>query len=299
MRIGDRLFPYPVLNKNALRSGYNKSSFSLEFNEQIDRDDNAYKLCGIHYVLSNDYLKKLIEEGKARAVCIVESPESLSRYCYDIHERPTDISISLFNVKGRITVSAFIVAAKDIPDFYSDDFADEYGDLAFDIEKNDILAADDGFISTVDFDDDAKKSSIFLVIKDYTIKDKMQFSMGSDYIQIALPETHWNYYNSAKNVKFLQGIWFSLLSVPALTYALRELKDDHKDSSVEVLRIEYKWFDSVVRKHKEVTKKPMTDEVWENLSAETEAQMLFGGASVQAIEDVFKIATNMGGDEDV
>ena len=70
----------------------------------------------------------------------------------------------------------------------SEDFDDDYDGFRFTIEKNDILAVDDGFTNKIEFDEDEdnKKSSIFLIVKDLSIKDEtMRVEFDTNKITIS------------------------------------------------------------------------------------------------------------------
>ena len=170
MRIGKRLFPYPLLNNEKLYSQFKDATFTLQYSEIVT--DEFYILEGITCLLTSEYLISLVKNGACKIVCIVECPTTLYRKSFELSLEPKDLKIPLSDLNGKTTVSAFVVAVKDIDDYACDDFLDDYDGYKFNIEKNDILAVDDGFTNRIDFntdEDDNKKSSIFLVIKDKTI----------------------------------------------------------------------------------------------------------------------------------
>ena len=64
MQLGNRIFPYPVLNHSSELSEYNsQSSFQLEMtldeNGEIIKNRNNVILKDIHFSLNDDFLQKL------------------------------------------------------------------------------------------------------------------------------------------------------------------------------------------------------------------------------------------------
>ena len=58
MRIGKRLFPYPILNNAKLYSHFKDSIFELKYDELIT--DENYSMQNIHCDITSEYLKQLV-----------------------------------------------------------------------------------------------------------------------------------------------------------------------------------------------------------------------------------------------
>ena len=286
MRIGKRLFPYPLLNNEKLYSQFKDSTFALEYEEVLT--DANYVLKNIHVDLTSETLISLIKDCKASVVCVVECASTMYRKNFDLGLDFSSIEIPLRDLNGKINVSAYVVANEDIDDYFSEDFFDDYEGYNFHIEKNDILAVDDGFINKIDFneDEDTKKSSIFVIIKDKTIKDEtMQLEYDSSKITISLPEEQWNMYDKTKRIKKFESMYFSIIAIPALSYALSSLQS--KDSGIDALRIDYKWFNSFALQYKNVHGYELTDEEFIKMNANVEAQLMMNTPVTKALDDIF------------
>lgn len=299
MRIGKRLFPYPILNNEKLYSQFKDSLFTLEYSELTS--DDEYILQNVKVTLTSDYLVKLINDKKAKIVCLIECGTTLYRKCYELSLSPTDIKIPLSDLNGKTSVSAFIVATEDIDDYECGEFLDDYSGYKFNIEKNDILAVDDGFTSRIDFnndEDDNKKSSIFIVIKDKTITDEtMNIEYDFDKIYIYLPEEQYNSYDKTKRIAKFQNLYFSIMAIPALGYALSSLQRNF--SSVDQLRMDYKWFNSFCAAYKNIHQEDLVDEEFIKLNGAREAQLLLNTPVTKAMDDVFDLTMgSFGGSED-
>lgn len=302
MRIGKRLFPYPILNSERLYSQYKKSIFSLQFDEKISDDGQWYILENIHCKLDNQTLIDLINSGLAEIICIIECPTTMYRKKHVIHLKPIDIKISLFDIYNKVNISAFIVAKEDINNFHSEDFLDDYENIPFTIEKHDILAADDGYINNIDFydKDDDKKSSIFIIIKDKNITDgTMQVDYDSEKLTISLPEEQWNIYNQMKRIKKYESLFFSILAIPALEYSLSCLQNTN--TPVSTLLIEYSWFNSFASAYQKIHNKELTDDIFNKMDSNLESQIILGSPVANAVNEIFgfTIGGNNGDDEDV
>lgn len=72
MQLGNRIFPYPVLNQTKELSEYNKD-INFELSLQLDQNGNIIKtrdkviLKDICFKLSDEYLKELYENKKYHA----------------------------------------------------------------------------------------------------------------------------------------------------------------------------------------------------------------------------------------
>lgn len=299
MRIGRRLFPYPLLNNEKLYSQFKYSTFELQYEEFITNEN--YVLKDIKCELVNDSLLELLSMGRVSIVCVIECAGTMFRKNYNLSLEPTTIIIPLTDLNGKVSVSAFIVANEDIENYFSEDFFDDYEDINFHIEKNDILAVDDGFFNKIDFDEeqDTKKSSIFVIIKDKTIKDEtMQIEYDSSKIIISLPEEQWNTYEKTKRIKKFESMYFSIIAIPALSYALARLQA--KSESVDSLRIDYKWFDSFMVQYANIHKgKELVDEEFIQMNPHLEAQLMMNLAVTKSLDDIFSLAMgNFGGVDD-
>ena len=301
MHIGKRLFPYPVLNNNKLYSQFKDGTFTLTYSEYVT--DEKFVLDDVLCELKSDYLLKLIEEGKAQIVCVVECAGTMFRRPYNIQPNTKNkILIPLSDLNGKYSVSAYIVAKENF-EYNSSDFFDDYEGYTFQIEKNDIIAIDDGFVNTISFneDEDTKKSSIFVVIKDKTITDEtMQFDYDQDKITINLPEKQWNIYDKMKRISKFQDMYFSIMAVPALGYCLSRLQGDGSTDSIDSLRIEYKWFSAFADAYKRIHNKDLDDEDFfvKHMNVYTEAQLVLNSPVTKAMDGLFALTMGLGGTDD-
>lgn len=297
MRIGNRLFPYPLLNNNKLYSQYKTSDLSFKYNEVIT--ETQFILDDIQYNINCEYINSLIEEDFAEVVLVVECAQTMLRRNFKITSDMNDIKIPLKDVNGKVDISLFIVAKKDIPNFKCNDFLDDYSDYEFYIEKNDIIGVDDGYTSRIEFNEEenGERSSIFLLIKDNNITDRtMRVDLSDDKIIISLPMEQWNEYDKTKKIRKFQNLYFSLIAVPALSYALCEMQ--RLGENIDNIRIEKKWFNAFCIAYENRNGEELTDEYFMQMNPYSEAQKLLNNPVIKAIDDVFALTITMGGVDD-
>ena len=158
-------------------------------------------------------------------------------------------------------------------------------------------------VNTISFneDEDTKKSSIFVVIKDKTITDEtMQFDYDQDKITINLPEKQWNIYDKMKRISKFQDMYFSIMAVPALGYCLSRLQGDGSTDSIDSLRIEYKWFSAFADAYKRIHNKDLDDEDFfvKHMNVYTEAQLVLNSPVTKAMDGLFALTMGLGGTDD-
>ena len=265
MRIGNKIFSYPVLNNSSTLSDYNETSkFSLNFisgeeNKPI-RNGNKIVFKDLKINIENEGLLQLFNNGKAKAAFIIECSSSTYRKTFPISVEPYDLEVELGNFSGKTIVSAFLYATEDINDFTNSDFIDIFEGRKFEIDKFDILAIDDGFDVPIEINqnEDDKVSSIFNVAPDYGSEGIMKTVDSRRKITIYLPIDQHNAYCTFKDTRQYNNIAFATMAIPALQECLSKLPtaDD-----IEDLYEEHGWLKSVSNSYKKETGNDLTTDV--------------------------------------
>lgn len=291
MHIGNRIFPYPVLNKNAELSDYIESSI---FKLEIDTDENGAPFVqngniifkNLHYTLTDSSLISMIEQGKIKGAFIVECSASVYRKNFEISLTPYDLNISSQNINGNVVVSCYLYAAEDITDFKSTGFISEYNDYSFDIDKFDILAVDDGFRFKIELDpsDDDKVASIFTIVKKDDNGDIMSYDYSDKKIIIRLPAIYYDCYETIKTRSECNNMAFAMIAIPALAGCLDDISGTAYDSLEEIIDY-YSWFNAVCISYAKRTGDALTFEEFTNMNKLELAQMVLNSASCNALKD--------------
>lgn len=291
MQIGNRHFPYPVLNHNRAYSDYcDRSDFYLDFTRDdsnaIIIEDGELILKDLHFCLSDPALEELYEDGYLGCYLIVECSASVFREKYDISNEPSDLHIPATNFNDRVEFSSYLYATKDINDYQSDSFDPFYKDYGFNIEKYDIVAIDDGFKMRININpsQDDKVSSIFTIVKTQTDQLVMKASYSENGITIALPKDAYTSYETIKTKKEFNNIAFSMIAIPALSDCLRTIQNTEY-TSVEEIVDDLRWFRAVCKSFYAKTKKELDFDTFENMEMLELSQMVLNDATCNGIID--------------
>lgn len=304
MQLGNRVFPYPVLNKNGSLSDYKESS---TFMVSFDTDENGapYVIDGkvifknLHYTITDESLKKLIEEGKLKGAFIVECSASVYRNKFEISQTPYDLPVSAHDLNGNVVVSCYVYATEDIVGFKSDGFIDEYGDYTFEIDKFDILAADDGYKFRIDLDptEDDKVASIFTVVPVETDDGIMKYENSDRNITIQLPRQYFDSYESIKRKKEFNNIAFAMLAIPVLANCISEIQTYDWDD-IESICDRHRWFNAVRISYRRKRGTELILEDFNDMNSLELAQLVLNSASCNGVKDFENMLVGKGGNDE-
>lgn len=296
MRVGKRLFPYPVINNSEKVSSFKNSTFSLVYEDASD-DENLI-LKNAHLVIDDINLINLMSKGIVMGALIIECSATIYRVTKSIGLENVDIIIPLSELNDKVYISSFLYAVDNIGNYKSENFLDDYENYSFNIEKYDILAADDGFYKIIEYDqeEDRKNDSIFSVIKTKNI-DNMVVDINQKKIIIKLPENeHGLYYNLRFN-KTYQPLFLSMMAIPALSTVLQRLKNQEY-TDIEDIADDYYWFNSIMVSYENVYGKKLTNNLFMESDSLTLAQKLLNNSTLDGINRLFNLemSKQMGGD---
>lgn len=142
-------------------------------------------------------------------------------------ERVISKILSYRDVCGKLKICPFIVAMDEIRDYTNDSFHEDYTGYSFNIEAGCVLALGKQVNADIEkeIDDLSNVPSIFSIIKNL---DQTQTQMIIDIerpkITIQIPETDFGYYALVDKGLVMQPVLHSMVIVPALIYALSEIK---------------------------------------------------------------------------
>lgn len=301
MRIGNKLFPYPTLNNVVERSCFNNTRYSFECNDYSD--EQYYVLEDAHIKINNEILESMIDNGILGVGMIIECSATIYRKMFELKLTPQTIKIGIGNLRDKVVVSCFIYAKQDIDKFANTDFLDDYEDITFKIEKNDIIAIDDGYTTVIDFDEssDKKVSSIFEVIRNKNV-ETMTVEGNTRSIVISLPEEEFANYNTLSKNDNYQNIFFSMLAIPALNLCLKEIQYNIRLEvyDFDSIEIEYRWFVSIKNAYKKVYGMELTEEIFKMIDTCALSQKLLNNGVLNGVKDLFdlSIRKQFGGDSD-
>ncbi len=289
MRVGRKLFPYPVINNSEKVSSFKNASFSLVYEDASDEENLILK--NTHLVIDDMNLINLISTGKVKGALIIECSSTIFREKKEIDLENRDIIIPLSDLNDKVYISSFLYATENINGYKSENFLDDYEDYSFNIEKYDILAADDGFFKTIEYDqeEDQKNDSIFSVIKTKKI-DTMLVDISQKKIIIKLPESEHGLYTNLRYNKTYQPLFFSMMDLPALSNVLQKFTD--QDMDIEAIADDYYWFNAILVSYEKIYGKKLTNEIFNETETLTLAQKLLNNSTLEGINKLFRLDMN-------
>jgi len=301
MQIGNRIFPYPVVNRNEELSDFiNGACYKLAFGEPenpIISDRHYLTLKDVSIELVDDTLREFVQNGYLNAILVVESPESVFRKIYSLGLKPTTIKIPLLALSGKVTISSYLYATKDILEYKSINFNEDFSDIEFELNKFDIVGIDDGFSFNIEHNDLADNvfESIFEIIRGENSQKYIQYNTdeGDSKIYIYLPKDKFEQYSQVKTSRPFMYIFMGLIVVPVLVDIFNRLKNEFEFcEDIIDINESYPWFKSVARSYKSIENMNLSVSTFMNSNTLEFAQKIFNNMNVQAIEDAYNMIIN-------
>ena len=302
MQIRNRLFPYPILNHNPEYSNYPGKDFVLVYDEE--ETDSEYILKNIHYETNSNYIQNLVNEDKIGVVCIVECSYTVFRKRYIIGNIfGEDLTLKKSDFSERVNISMFAYAKESI-EMDSPEFETDYSGLKYSIDKNSILAANDGYYVYFkhEADEDNLAQSIFNINADHNLKDEV-YRVEFEYknrINIWLTDDGYKNYKMIYSFASYKEVFFSLLLIPSLGEALAKLKEiinENPEKDLDDLGNDHPWFRAVMNGYSRLYGVEMTAEIFKKQSPIYLAQLLLGKPFETALHKLIE-ETQKQGDKD-
>lgn len=237
MNIEHRLYPYPVLTY--FSDDYLNSSFSSGLKVNRKNDDIIFNLTAN---TDDEKLLELIEQDYAEFLFHIECPSTAYRTIIVSRAGEENVSIPESMLNHKVNVCFFIVAKREIKNYKNKNFNEDYENIAFNIEKANILAIAKQFNIEIEKekDDLVQMPSIFLILKKNSRnKSGMEIDMLNDRIGISLYKTEYEQY-SALSKGIFQPLLHSSIIFPTLIYVLENLKTSNLEDYED-----YNWFKTI------------------------------------------------------
>lgn len=233
-------FPHPVLSYD--RDDYTQSTFRVDLEMAHIGDRLGFKFTS---VLENEAIESLIESGQAKIIFRIESQQTMYREVFEgkVGVAVFDVNESL--VKGDISIESYILVAEEIPNFRSEQFHPDYGDLGFDLSRGSILAIGEDFKRRInkDIEELYNIPSIFLISRLDEKNAEMEIRLEGDKISIILCNEDYVKQENLMGLPEYQPILHTMLIMPALIYLFTDLKDLPEDRFDDLS--EKRWFKAI------------------------------------------------------
>jgi hypothetical protein len=229
MEIKNRLFPYPVLCDET--DDYDDETCNVT--SVVDEKVNNISI-RIVFHLTDPALLDLIRAGYAEYALHLECSTTSFRKLIRSDTSEISYSIPTSRVKNEVAVLAMIVARRKIENFNSDYLNSDYIDTTINFEKASILAYTNmpKIFVQKNYEELSGNDSFFSVVKvgnsDDDIIKPLTFDLTSDRIKIFVDPTTYEAFIHYQDRKFIA---MSMLVLPALVYAIDELRNDNESFS--------------------------------------------------------------------
>lgn len=278
MQLRYKYYPYPVIVEGG--NYYTNSSFDAEVGQEIE----GYNIkLFFRAELNNDELQDLLDTGIVEIVYHIECPQTCFRKCFRTRDKESSYLLKDTDVNGIVQICSFVVAKKDIDKYTNKLFSSDYSGFRFDIEKGCIMAIGSQLNVRVNKirDDLANTSSIFSIVPN---KDQMETTIITDLsknkIVIMLPEKTYGLYVNMQNYMEVQPAMHAMIIIPALMYALNEIKQDKEQLYIYE---EHRWF-RCLKKACEGIGITINEEALVNIDTYKTAQLLLNSPVLRAME---------------
>lgn len=222
MEIRYKLYPSPVL------AYYSDDYKDGSFEATIDLRKDGYNI-RIDFMasLTNEGLKRLIQTGQARYAYHLECAQTGFREVVTTDKVSESCVLSDKKICGKLQICPFIVAVQDITGYNNPGFHDDYSGAAFEIEAGCVLAVGRQVNATItkETEDLANTPSVFSIIRNADrLATQMIVGIDGQKIVIKLPLNDYYSYKQLAKAPITQPVLNAITIIPALTYALEELK---------------------------------------------------------------------------
>lgn len=296
MQVGNRQLPYPVFNRNESLNCFSDGKFLFCHTSCLMTvDGESLVIKDVHYDSNSFLLSALLGANKIGIILIVECPDTVYRKHWELTPNPVDIKIPFSDIKGKVVVSAFAYAKERINGYSDNDFLPDYEGLSFDIEKNDLIAIDDGFTFNANHieQSDDYVTSIITVSKKPTDDKIMTVVLKENKIDIELPPKEYDIYDTTKRYSQMRKIYFGILLVPALAEAFAKLREEAQSQGYQFyddFSDEYSWSTSLASAYQKRVGKELTIEELASLDPVEAAQKILEQPTVVAVDEVYNFA---------
>lgn len=248
-RNSNTYFTYPILcNYN---DDYNNVKFIAGTTGKLNKT-NKKSFIETYVEIEEEEINNLLNSRELKIITKVFCPSTKFREIFEIQRGFDKIEINNRDINNRVEFTTYIIANRDIHNFSSYNFNDDYKGMKFDIEKGAIIAIgkEESIFFEKDIDDLTKVEAV-VKIKDMKKENEpMTVTWDNKYIRINLSTTDYKTYCLYSD--YCVPIVNSMIVIPGIMFVLDQLASDEIDiSDVE----DSKWYRVLSKKISEATGK--------------------------------------------
>ena len=221
----NKTFPHPVLWGNA--DDYVRRQFQAVRNFTVG--EAGVPVLSFSFTLNEERIVGLLSDQLATYLLEVYCPITLVRRIFCTREKAGEFVLGKGDLYGRVEVNAFVVCTRDIQEYYSSNFNEEFGNASFDLLQGDVLAAAESLTWHWDTECVAPLHSVFdLVASDNIQPGMFAVDTSEDKVKIKMcphdKDKFEQMRHSSEQKPVAMFVYFS-----AVAEVLRQMKDDDSD----------------------------------------------------------------------
>ncbi|HEX3103659.1 MAG TPA: hypothetical protein VHQ22_04380 [Terriglobales bacterium] len=181
---------------------------------------------------SSKTINDLVKKQQACFVLHVECSNTVYRKAFDFSEPNHRVAIQSEQLNDLVEVNVFARATKDISPYRVDKAHSDYGDVAFQVERGDILAVGEGQVFPLDcnYDSLSRIGSIMNIQESARDGDQpMIANFETDKIQIILSKRDFQEYKFLKALDTVSVPLMTAIVLPVLVEALHIANENRDD----------------------------------------------------------------------
>lgn len=222
----NRNYPHPVLG---ILDDYKSSIISVKMNIEAKMD--FFEVRPIFY-LQNVEIQDLLDLKKVQYITQIYCRGTMYREVIKSHKSINEpILISSKKLNGEVVLDFFIVANKEILNFYTQDFSDVFSKSKFNVENSDIIGygGQAKFFANKTFSELVGISSLINVICNGKSKKPLNIDYSGERISIVLCKEDFNNYKLLKSNPQYWSLILSSIVFPALVEILHFIDTDDSE----------------------------------------------------------------------
>lgn len=211
---------YPVIQEDNI--DFRTKIFTANITMVESRTNARMAVFHVDCSLTNQYIKDLISNGKAKIYVHCECPVTSFRINYPIAKLSDDIIVPSAFIMKTLELNVFICLEDDIDNYNSPDFSDEFKGIVFNLKKGQIIGKSHTFIADIikSGSDFQNWPSVITIVRDTDNPDtKLNVHYNDDKITIYLNAENYDIYSNF-NSKEIKNILIRLVVFPAIIEVL-------------------------------------------------------------------------------
>lgn len=223
MRLSSRSYPHPVVgNRDDVPGAAFQAALDMSTDKEAVYMDVAIKC-------SSKTINDLVKKKDAIFVLHVECSNTLFRRVFEFHDANYRAQIPADNLNDVVEANVFARAVRELSGYRVDSSHTDYGDVAFVVEKGDILAVGEGQLFYLDANFDALSpiGSIMEIHEAHQDGDlPMRVVYDDQKIQIILSKKDFADYKLLKSMEGMSVALTTTIVLPVLIEALHIAQGD-------------------------------------------------------------------------